>query len=224
MNEPNLSDFVAFGAGIAGFASIVVALGQREGRLSEYDRFRVVQLFMCALITAFIALLQGTLASFGIRGENAYRVASAVLMIAIGADACLAMIMARRMSMPASSSLSPTMWHIGPGLGVVLFAWNGLNLAAWPRPTSFGRCAAITAIATLGDPRVALHDRRTLSQRCSSSSLSAPQGARSHGTRRPNVCVELGGCESSQMLSSHGNVRSRASRGVDAKLERPGRV
>ena len=142
MNEPNLSDFVAFGVGIAGFASIVVAVGQREGRLREYDRFRVVQLFICALIPAFIALLEGMLASFGIRGENACRVASAVLMISIGADTCLAITMARRMSIPARSSPSPTMWRIGLALGLVLLVWNGLNLVGWPRPSSFGPVVA----------------------------------------------------------------------------------
>ena len=129
MNEPNLSDFVAFGVGIAGFASIVVAVGQREGRLREYDRFRVVQLFICALIPAFVALLEGMLASFGIRGENACRVASAVLMISIGADTCLAITMSRRMSIPARSSPSPTMWRIGLALGLVLMC--GMGSTSW---------------------------------------------------------------------------------------------
>ena len=49
MSDLDLSVFVEFGVGLAGFSGVVVAFGQRSGRLNDYDRFRVVQLLISAL-------------------------------------------------------------------------------------------------------------------------------------------------------------------------------
>jgi hypothetical protein len=142
LNELDLSVFVEFGVGLAGFSGVVVAFSQRTGRLGEYDRFRVVQLLVASLIPAFLGVLPVILAGFGIRGEAAWRVAGAVLMAGIAGTTGAAVVSARGMSGEARGSLSPTIWRVALSTSFLFFVWNGLNLVGWPRPSSFGPVAA----------------------------------------------------------------------------------
>jgi hypothetical protein len=145
LSELDLSVFVEFGVGLAGFSGVVVAFTHRSGRLDDYDRFRVVQLLSSALIPAFLGLLPVVLAGFDIRGEEAWRIASAVLMVVLVANTGLAVVFARRVSAEARASLSPTVWRVALGSSAFFVVWNGLNLAGWPRPSSFGPVAAAMA-------------------------------------------------------------------------------
>jgi hypothetical protein len=142
MSAPNavdLSVFVEFGVGLAGFSGVVVAFGQRgTGRLGEYDRFRVIQLLLASLTPAFLGLLPEILAGFGVRDEDAPRIVGALVMAAIGASILVAFVTARGMSPRARAHLSRAVWWIAMVPNAVLFVWNGLNLLGWPRPTEFG--------------------------------------------------------------------------------------
>ena len=82
------------------------------------------------------------LASFGIKDDEAWRMAGASLMVAIAANTGLAVGSSRRMSAEARSSLSPMIWRVSLGSSVLFFVWNGLNLMSWPRPLSFGPVVA----------------------------------------------------------------------------------
>ncbi|NNL84243.1 MAG: hypothetical protein HKP27_01235 [Myxococcales bacterium] len=145
MNHLDLSVFVEFGVGLAGFSGVVVAFTKGSGRLGGYDQFRVVQLLVTALTPAFMGLLLTVLASFGIEGELAWRAAGGVLGAALMANALLAVIHARALSETARRSLSPTIWRLGLGSLAVLLLWNLLNLAGWPEPISLGPIAATMA-------------------------------------------------------------------------------
>jgi hypothetical protein len=138
VSEPDLSVFVEFGVGLAGFSGVVVAFGRGDGRLGPYDRFRVVQLLTTALVPAFLALLPIGLAGFGVHGEPAARVAGAVLIAAIAINLIMAIVMARRMPAVSRRHLSPTVWRVALASSFAILLWNGLNLAGWPGPTSFG--------------------------------------------------------------------------------------
>jgi hypothetical protein len=139
MSEPDLSVFVEFGVGLAGFSGVVVAFGQRgTGRLGDYDRFRVIQLLLTSLTPAFLGLLPEVLAGFGVRGEDTPRIAGVAFMAALAVNMLATRSTARGMSAQARAHLSPLVWRIALSSSAVLFVWNGLNLAGWPRPTDFG--------------------------------------------------------------------------------------
>ncbi len=142
MSDLDLSVFVEFGVGLAGFSGVVVAFAQRSGRLGDYDRFRVIQLLMGALIPAFLGLLPVILASFGIKGEETWRIAGIAFIVSLLANSGAAIVYARRMSPKARRSLSPVIWLISLGGGVFFLIWNALNLMGWPRPVSFGPVVA----------------------------------------------------------------------------------
>jgi hypothetical protein len=142
LSDVDLSVFVEFGVGLAGFSGVVVAFARRSGQLGEYDQFRVVQLLLSSLIPAFLGLLPLILASFQIDGEAAWRIASATFMAAVAANTGVAVASARRLSTEARASLSPTIWRYALGSSFLFFSWNGLNLVGWPRPSSFGPVVA----------------------------------------------------------------------------------
>jgi hypothetical protein len=138
----DLSVFVEFGVGLAGFSGVVVAFGQRSGQLNDYDRFRVVLLLLCALLPAFVGTLPAVLEGFEVRGPDAWRILGVVLLAGTAMFIGVAVVSARRMSPGARSSLSPAVWLIGIGGCVLALLWNGLNLLGWPSPLSFGPIAA----------------------------------------------------------------------------------
>ena len=142
LSSLDLTAFVEFGVGLAGFSGVVVAFSQRSGQLNDYDRFRVVLLLVCALVPAFIGTLPVVLEGFGIRGPEAWRIVGASLSAATAGFLGLTIVSARRMSPGARSSLSPAVWRVGIGGTVLVLLWNGLNLTGWPRPLSFGPIAA----------------------------------------------------------------------------------
>jgi hypothetical protein len=138
----DLTVFIEFGVGLAGFSGVVVAFGQRSGQLNDYDRFRVVQLLQCALLPAFVGTLPVVLEGFDVRGLHACRIISGILVVGTAGFLGLTIASARRMSSTAKSSLSPTVWRVGVGGTVLMLFWNGLNLLSWPRPLSVGPIAA----------------------------------------------------------------------------------
>jgi len=138
LTDLDLSIFVEFGVGIAGFSGVVVAFGRGSGRLGDYDRFRVVQLLLSSLTPAFFGVLPTILAGFGIRGEPAARAASGALMATIVILTTVALVSERRMSARAREHLSPAVWRISLVSSAVLFVWNALNLAGSLGPVSLG--------------------------------------------------------------------------------------
>jgi len=142
VDDFDLSVFVEFGVGLAGFSGVVVAFGQGSGRLSDYDRFRVVALLMSALTPAFLGLLPLLLAGFDITGPDAWRIASIVLMVAIAFNMAVSIASVRGISSDARASLSPTIWRLAMGSSSLLIVWNGLNLVGWPRALCFGPVVA----------------------------------------------------------------------------------
>jgi hypothetical protein len=142
MSEPDLSVFVEFGVGLAGFSGVVVAFGRRDGRLGPYDRFRVVHLLTSSLIPAFFGLLPVVLAGFGIGGPPAARIASAALAAAIAVNLSVAIAMARGMPPTSRRHLSPTVWVVAIVSSAALLVWNGLNAAGLREPASLGPVAA----------------------------------------------------------------------------------
>ena len=142
MNELDLSIFVEFGVGLAGFSGVVVAFSSRSGELDEYDRFRVVQLLLSALIPAFFGLAPVILAGFDLGAESVVRIMGAALLIALAVNFTVAVATARGMSPSVRAKLSPGVWRLAIGSSVLFFAWNGLNLAGWPRGVQLGPVVA----------------------------------------------------------------------------------
>lgn len=138
MDFTDLSIFVEFGVGLAGFSGVVVAFGLRSDKLNEFDKFRVVMLLSFALLPAFVSTLPMVLAGFGIVGTETWRIMGAVLVLGLAALSVLPIILARRMSPDITSRLSSVVWVIGLGGTVLAFVWNGLNLKGWPNPFSLG--------------------------------------------------------------------------------------
>ena len=138
MNAIDLSIFVEFGVGLAGFSGVVVAFSLRSGKLNDFDKFRVVLLLISALLPAFISTLHMVLASFGIFDTAAWRILGTSVLFGLAVIIVLPIISVRRMSSDARSSLSPVIWYISMGGTVLVFFWNGLNLIGWPSPLSFG--------------------------------------------------------------------------------------
>jgi hypothetical protein len=138
VNTIDLSVFVEFGVGLAGFSGVVVAFGLRSGALNDYDRFRVVLLLFSSLFPAFVGTLPAVLDGFGIFGAAAWRIMGTSLLFGLAAFVVLPFVLRRGMSPDARSNLSPTVWVFGIGGTVVAFVWNGLNLMGWPSPLSLG--------------------------------------------------------------------------------------
>jgi hypothetical protein len=142
VNTIDLSVFVEFGVGLAGFSGVVVAFGLRSGTLNDYDQFRVILLVFSSLFPAFVGTLPAVLDGFGIFGAAAWRIMGTSLVFGLAAFAVLPFVLLRGLSPDARSSLSPTVWYFGIGGTVVALVWNGLNLIGWPSPLSLGPIVA----------------------------------------------------------------------------------
>ena len=142
MNTIDLSVFVEFGVGLAGFSAVVVAFSLRSGNLNDYDQFRVVLLLYSSLFPAFVGTLPAVLDSFGIFGAEAWRIMGTSVLFGLAGFVVLPFVLLRRMSPDARSSLSPSVWLFGIGGTVVALVWNGLNLIGWPSPLSLGPIVA----------------------------------------------------------------------------------
>ena len=85
MNTIDLSVFVEFGVGLAGFSGVVVAFSLRSGTLNDYDQFRVVLLVFNSLFPAFVGTLPAVFDSFGIFGAAAWRIVGTSLLFGLAA-------------------------------------------------------------------------------------------------------------------------------------------
>ncbi len=134
----DISIFVEFGVGLAGFAGVVVAFGLRSGKLDEFDRFRVEMLLSFALLPAFISTLPLVFAGFNIFEVAAWRATAAILIFCLAGLLFQMSTSARQMSPDIRSRMNLGIWIVAFGGTVLAFVWNGLNLWGWPIPFSIG--------------------------------------------------------------------------------------
>jgi hypothetical protein len=66
--------------GLAGFSAIVIALGERSGRISV-DRLAVIFLLTASFVTLFLALIPLVLVALGLGESSSFRVSSAAMVI-----------------------------------------------------------------------------------------------------------------------------------------------
>lgn len=145
MSDPDLSVFVEFGVGLAGFSGVVVAFSKSPGRLVDYDRFRVIQLLLAALIPAFLGLVPSILEAFGVAGGWIWWSQSALVAACILGTVAYAAHSVRSIAPEARATLSPTVWRVAIVGNLVFLAWNLLNLVGWPYPVSPGPAMAAMA-------------------------------------------------------------------------------
>ena len=138
---PDLSLFVEFGVGLAGFSAVVVAFTTGNGELNQFDRFRVIMLLLNALIPPFVAALVPVLASFEVPDPVALKVLGYVTLIGMISVLLAPIVMLRSMTEEARAQLHIAIWIFGNG-GTAIFAiWNFVNLMEWFGPMSAGPIA-----------------------------------------------------------------------------------
>jgi len=73
-----------FGIALAGFTSIVIVFGQRDGEFHPADRFRVFTALVLSLGAAFLALVPVGLDLVGVPSAAVWRASSLVLVVYLG--------------------------------------------------------------------------------------------------------------------------------------------
>ncbi len=142
MTGIDLTMFVEFGVGLAGFSGVVVAFGRRSSALKQDDRFRIMMLLAFSLFPAFVGTLPTVLGAFGLSDTEAVQALGIFLSAALAILIVMPFVVASRMSSEARSSLSMTIWYFSIGGTVITLAWNALNLIGWPNPISAGPIVA----------------------------------------------------------------------------------
>jgi hypothetical protein len=131
----SLSTIAELGIGLAGFSSIVVALGYRSRRLRPLDRMRVIGLLLGSLGAALLAVLPLILADSGNTPVVVWRASSAVFAVGLGSFLVYALSYRRTLSEAERAALHPGMWILTIG-GILAFLplliWNSAALNGEP--------------------------------------------------------------------------------------------
>jgi hypothetical protein len=98
-----------FGIALAGFTSIVVVFGHRDGRFHPVDRFRILSALVPSLGASFLALVPVGLELAGLSHTAVWRVSSVVLVVAVASDTLLSESRKRRLPAHATALLSTSL-------------------------------------------------------------------------------------------------------------------
>ena len=131
----SLATIAELGIGLAGFSSIVVALGYRSQRLGSLDRMRVIGLLLGSLGASLFATLPIVLADAGNAPSTIWRASSTALAAGLAGLLAYAFVARRDLSEPESAALHPAMWFLiigGFSVFIPVLAWNAVGLRSAP--------------------------------------------------------------------------------------------
>lgn len=129
-----------FGIALAGFTSIVVVFGRRDGQFHPADRFRILSALVPSLGASFLALLPVGLELTGLSPSAVWRVSSLVLVVAVVSDSWLSERRRRRLPADAIALLSPRLTHFFRALRLLSFLAGLLNATGMffaPQPGAY---------------------------------------------------------------------------------------
>jgi len=129
-----------FGIALAGFTSIVIVFGRRDGQLHPIDRFRILSALVPSLGASFLALVPVGLELAGLSHSTVWRVSSAVLVAAVASDTMLSESRKRRLSAESIALLSTrlTLFFRLLRLGALLAGLlNATGIVFAPQPGAY---------------------------------------------------------------------------------------
>jgi hypothetical protein len=131
----SLSTIAEIGIGLAGFAGVVVALGNRSHRLDPLDRMRVIGMLVGSLGAALLATLPKILADIGVAEQTTWRTSSAVFACYLSMFLVYSFLASRALPPSLRAHLHLGMWILVIG-GTLVFAVvlgdNTLGLSGAP--------------------------------------------------------------------------------------------
>jgi hypothetical protein len=129
-----------FGIALAGFTSIVIIFGRRDGALHPADRFRILIALVPSLGAAFLALVPVGLDLTGLPPSSVWRLSSLVLVAAVVSDEVHGEIQLRRLSAEARAILSSRLTGFFRALrlfAVVAGLLNATGILFAPQPGAY---------------------------------------------------------------------------------------
>jgi hypothetical protein len=85
MDADAFSTITEFAVALAGFSGIVVAIAHRGDTFAPVDRYRTLTLLVYSLGAAFGSLLPLAVESFGVSGDDVWRISGILLAVILGA-------------------------------------------------------------------------------------------------------------------------------------------
>ena len=145
-------NFAEFGIGLAGFASIFLALTRRGGRLARGDAYRVRWMLINSLGAAGLAIVPVTLETLGLRPPLLWQVASGLhVAIMLAGTVPSAFAQFERLEAGDRAQISPFFHVIGWSVASVVLAAQTLNaLGFLVGPSAGPYLLSVALMLTLG--------------------------------------------------------------------------
>jgi hypothetical protein len=116
-----------FGIALAGFTSIVIVFGRRDGELHPADRFRILVALLPSLGGAFLALVPVGLDLAGLPPSAVWRASSLMLVAAVVSDEVHGSIRLHRLPLEARAILSSHLTSFLRAIRLFAFVAGFLN-------------------------------------------------------------------------------------------------
>jgi hypothetical protein len=136
MDADAFSTITEFAVALAGFSGIVVAIAHRGDTFAPVDRYRTLTLLVYSLGAAFGSLLPLVVESFGISGDDVWRISGILLAVILAAAVVGSFWGTRKLEPEDRVDLSPVVGTLTAGGNGVFIVWllvNSLTLAS-PSP------------------------------------------------------------------------------------------
>ena len=128
MNVTSFEFLTEFGAALAGFSGVALAISHRGGELNGPQRFRTACLIAWALAPTFGATFPAVLEGIGLSGEQVWRASSAMFAFVASLVVIVPFRLRRGLNAAERSQLSPVIWFVSVGGNLAIVALLAFNV------------------------------------------------------------------------------------------------